>query len=202
MAKILPIVLQPHPSLSGTAEPVDGVTSKVLENLENMIETLYAADGIGLAAPQLDIRQRLVVLDLGGINDKGERDPSIRKPKFLINPEITWKSQETQEILEGCLSLPGLWGKVERPAKIKFRYTTRDGAVAEEEASGLMSTCIQHEIDHLNGLVFPQRMSRVRQDMMMKKWKRLREDVVEHGAGFDVIAAEAGLIKAGDWQGR
>lgn len=203
MAKTLPIVLQPHPSLSGLAEPVADVTSKVLEQLENMIATLYAADGIGLAAPQLDIRQRLIVLDLGDINAKGERrDATVKRPKFLINPKITWKSPETRTILEGCLSLPGLWGEVERPATVRFSYTDRDGQVVEEEASGLMAACVQHEIDHLNGVVFPQRMSRLRQDMMMKKWKRLRADVVREGTGFDVIAAEKGLIKAAEWQGK
>lgn len=203
MAKILPIVLQPHPSLSGVAEPVDAVSPRVLEQLENMLATLYAADGIGLAAPQLDIRHRLIVLDLGDIPEKGERrDATVKRPKFLINPEITWKSAEKKTILEGCLSLPGLWGEVERPATVKFAYTDRDGQRVEEEATGLMAACVQHEIDHLNGVVFPQRMSRLRQDMMMKKWRRIREEVVREGTNFDVIAAEKGLIKAGDWQGK
>lgn len=202
MAKILPIVLQPHPALSGQAEPVASVTPAVLAHLEDMLETLYAADGIGLAAPQLDVRQRLVVLDLGGIDAKGERDATQRAPKFLVNPQVVWKSEEKRSLLEGCLSLPGLWGEVERPAKIRFAYTDRDGQKVEEEASGLMAAAVQHEIDHLDGVVFPQRMSRLRQDMMMKKWKRLREEVLQYGTSFDVVAAEMGLIKAGDWRGK
>ena len=202
MAKILPIVLQPHPALTSKAEPVDSVTPKVLETLENMLETMWAADGIGLAAPQLDIRQRIVVLDLGDINAKGERDPSKRKPQFLINPKITWKSEEMNARQEGCLSFPGLWGEVERPAMIKFSYTDRDGQKLEREAEGLLATCVQHEIDHLDGVLFPQRMSRLRHEMMMKKWKRLREEIIAEGASFDTIAAEKGLIKAGDWRGR
>lgn len=195
MAKLRPIVLQPHPSLTRTADAAAGATVDVLALLEDMLATLYRADGIGLAAPQVDINQRLVVMDLGVEREDGKRDFSVKKPLFLINPEITWKSEETAVRQEGCLSLPGLWGDVERPAKITVRYTDRDGQTVEETLEGLQSVCVQHELDHLDGVLFPDRMSKLRRDLAMKKWQKLRKELLEDGGEFDVIAAERGLIK-------
>ncbi|MBI1308317.1 MAG: peptide deformylase [Proteobacteria bacterium] len=199
MAKILPIVLQPHASLSGLAEPAAGATEEILRLLEDMQSTLYAADGVGLAAPQLNIRQRLVVIDVGVETDDGRRDLSQRHPRFMINPEITWRSEDLVSRQEGCLSLPGLWGQVERPARVKVAYTNRDGQHVEEELGGLLSACAQHEIDHLDGVLFPQRTSKVRQEMLMKKWKKIRTEVVKYGASFPTLAAEKGVIPPGTW---
>lgn len=194
MSKILPIVLHPHPALARVAEPVAGATPAVLETLENMLATLYLADGVGLAAPQVNINQRLVVMDLGGEKPEGGRDHTIRKPKFFINPEVIWASEESKPYQEGCLSLPGLWGDVERPASVKVRYTDRDGQVVEEVAEGLFAVCIQHEIDHLDGVIFPQRMSRVRRDMAMKKWAKLRADHLHDGVEFATLTHDKGLL--------
>lgn len=190
------ILLQPHKVLSATAEPAAGATPEVLQILENMLATVYRADGVGIAAPQIGVSQRLVVIDIGAERDDGKRDYSVKRPTFYINPEILWSSEETSSRQEGCLSLPGLWGDVVRPSEVKIRYTDRDGAVVEEELGGLASVCIQHEIDHLDGILFTQRMTKLRRDLANTKWQKLRRDLVKEGGEFDVIAAETGLIKS------
>lgn len=195
-ARILPILLQPHEVLAATSTPAEGATTQVLETLENMLATLYRADGVGLAAPQVGVKERLVVIDLGEEREGGKRDYSVKKPVFYINPEITWRSEETSTKQEGCLSLPGLWGDVVRPSIVKVKYLTRDGALVEQELSGLASVCIQHEIDHLDGVLFTQRMSKLRRDIAMGKWAKLRKDLLREGGEFDVLAAEAGVIPA------
>lgn len=200
-ARILPIVLHPHPSLRTVCEPAVGATSAVLEELENMLKTLYRADGVGLAAPQVNILRRLVVMDLGEDAGDGRRNYNTKCPKFFINPEITWSSPETHVHQEGCLSLPQLWADVERPATVRVRYTDRDGAIQEEEATGLYAVCIQHEIDHLNGIVFPERLSRVRKDMALNKWKKIRTDWLEEPE-FDVLTQERGMVSAKLVKGR
>jgi peptide deformylase len=196
MSKILPILLQPHPTLTSKAEPVAGATPAVLATLETMLATLYRAEGVGLAAPQIDVRQRLVVMDLGVEKADGKRDYSVKKPQFFINPKIVSFSEEEVPHQEGCLSLPGLWADVVRPQSIVFQYIDRDGQLREETAEGLQAVCVQHEIDHLDGILFTDRLSRLRRDMALKKWKKLREDLVEDGGEFDVIAVEKGLVAA------
>jgi peptide deformylase len=200
-ARILPIVLHPHPSLRTVCEPAQGATVAILEKLENMMKTLYRADGVGLAAPQVNILQRLVVMDLGEDTGDGRRNYNTKSPKFFINPEIVWQSEETKVHQEGCLSLPQLWADVERPAKVRVRYTNRDGAVQEEEADGLYAVCLQHEIDHLNGIVFPERLSRVRKDMAFSKWKKIRADWIEEPE-YDALTQEAGVLAAKRIKGR
>jgi len=203
MTKILPIVLQPHDSLTRVAEPAGGATPKVLAVLENMLATLYRADGVGLAAPQVDVNQRLVVIDLGGEDAEGKRDFSIKNPLLMINPEITWRSGETKIHQEGCLSLPGLWADVERPDRVRFAYTDRDGQRVESEAEGLLSVCVQHEVDHLDGVLFTERLSRLKRDLSLKKWAKLRRELLENGGNFDTFAAERGIIPAaGGHEGR
>lgn len=196
MTKILPILLQPHPMLTHIAEPVAGATSEVLATLEGMLATLYRAEGVGLAAPQVNVAQRLVVMDLGVKTPEGKRDYTVKNPRFFINPEIVSASEELTSHQEGCLSLPGLWADVVRPKSVTFRYMDRDGEVKEETAEGLLAVCVQHEIDHLNGVLFTDHLSRLRREMALKKWKKLRADLVEDGGEFDVIAAERGLIAA------
>ncbi len=202
MSTIYPILLQPHKVLSAVSEPAPGATPQVLETLENMLATLYRADGVGLAAPQVNVSQRLVVTDLGGERPDGKRDYSVKAPKFFINPTITWASDETRSLQEGCLSLPGLWGDVVRPSVVRVAYTDRDGAAVEEEFSGLGAAVIQHEIDHLDGVLFTQRMTKLRRDIAMGKWARLRRNILADGADFDVFAAETGVIKAATEQSR
>ncbi len=195
-ARILPILLQPHDVLAAHCEPANGADTKVLTVFDDMLATLYRADGVGLAAPQVGVKQRLIITDWGGEREDGRRDYSIKMPKFYINPEITWCSDETRELQEGCLSLPGLWGNVGRPARVKVKYTNRDGAVVEEEFGGLAAAVIQHEIDHLDGVLFTQRMTKLRRDIAMGKWQKLRKDIVRDGAEFDVLARELGVIPA------
>lgn len=196
MSTTFPILLQPHKVLSAASEPAAGATTKVLETLEGMLSTLYRADGVGLAAPQVNVSQRLVVIDLGTEKPDGKRDYSVKKPVFYINPEIVWASEETSSRQEGCLSLPGLWGDVVRPSVVRVKYMDRDGAMVEEELSGLASVCIQHEVDHLDGVLFTQRMTKLRRDIAMGKWQKIRRGIVAQGGEFDVIAAEIGLVKA------
>jgi peptide deformylase len=193
---IYPILLQPHKILSAVAEPAPGADAKTLAILENMLHTLYRADGVGLAAPQVGVSQRLVVADIGMPREDGKRDYSVKKPVFYINPEIVWSSEETSSRQEGCLSLPNVWGDVIRPTNVRVKYMTRDGEAVEEEFGGLASVVIQHEIDHLNGVLFTQRMSKVRRDIAMGKWAKIRKGIIAEGADFDVLAAEVGVIKA------
>lgn len=195
-ARILPILLQPHDVLAANCDPAAGATEQVLSLLEDMLATVYRADGVGLAAPQVGVKQRLVVIDLGEEREGGKRDYSIKKPQFYINPEIVWASEDTSTKQEGCLSLPGLWGDVVRPSIVKVKYTSRDGATIEEEMRGLAAVCIQHEIDHLDGVLFTQRMSKLRRDIAMGKWQKLRKDIVKDGGEFDVLAREVGVIPA------
>lgn len=192
----MPILLQPHKALSATSEAVAGATPKVLETLETMLATVYRADGVGLAAPQINVNQRLVVVDIGAEREDGKRDYSVKQPVFYINPEITWFSEDTSSRQEGCLSLPGVWGDVVRPSRVKVKYLNRDGALVEELLDGLAAVCIQHEIDHLDGVLFTQRMTKLRRDIAMGKWAKLRKQLVAEGGDFDVFAAEKGLIKA------
>ncbi len=193
---LYPILLQPHPTLSTVAEPAPGATPATLAILEKMLATLYRADGVGLAAPQVDVRQRMFVMDLGARTPEGKRDFSVKVPKFYINPAIVWASEETVSHQEGCLSLPGLWGEVVRPARVTLAYTDRDGQPVEETLEGLDAVCVQHEIDHLDGIVFSQRMSKLRRDIAMGKWAKLRKDIIKNGASFEILAAEAGVISA------
>lgn len=195
-ARVLPILLQPHDVLAANCDPAAGADTKVLGILEDMLATLYRADGVGLAAPQVGIKQRLVVIDLGTEREDGKRDYSVKKPTFFINPEIIWASEETATKQEGCLSLPGLWGDVVRPASVKVRYMDRDGAMVEDEMGGLAAVCMQHEIDHLDGVLFTQRMTKLRRDIAMGKWQKLRKELVKDGGEFDVIAREVGIIPA------
>lgn len=196
MSATYPILLQPHTTLSKVSEPVDGATPKVLETLEKMLATVYRADGVGLAAPQVNVSQRLVVIDIGAEGKEGKRDYSVKCPTFYINPEIVWASEETSSRQEGCLSLPGVWGDVVRPSVVKVKYLDRDGQLREEEVGGLLAVCLQHEIDHLDGVLFTQRMTKLRRDIAMGKWAKLRRQILAEGGEFDVFAAEKGLIPA------
>lgn len=196
MSKTFPILLHPHTTLKAKAKPVAKVDDEIRAKLDAMLATLYRADGVGLAANQVGLLDRLVVIDLGVEGKDGKRDYAQKRPIFFVNPEITDKSADTRTMTEGCLSLPHVWGEVTRPATVTVDYLDRDGAKQTLVAEGLMSSCIQHEIDHLDGVIFPDRMSKVRRDMALKKWTKIRKDVVAHGDNFDVLAEEIGVIKA------
>jgi peptide deformylase len=130
-----------------------------------MLETMYEAPGIGLAAIQIGVPQRLITMDLA----KKEGPPN---PLVFINPEVVWSSEEKSTYEEGCLSIPEYYEEVERPAKVRVRFTDLDGKVHEEEAEGLFATCIQHEIDHLNGVLFVDHLSKLKRDRVLKKFTK------------------------------
>ena len=168
--------------LKTVCTPVEAVTDDVRALMDDMLETMYDAPGIGLAAVQIGDTRRVVVMDLGDGGENGETPESedARKPnpRFFINPEILWASEETAPYEEGCLSIPEYFDEVQRPARIKLRYLNREGETVEEEAEGLYAVCIQHEIDHLNGVLFIDHLSRLRRDRAMTKVKKVMRERV------------------------
>lgn len=170
---ILTILEVPDPALRAVAKPVDAIDAAVRVTLADMFETMYAARGIGLAATQVGIARRLVVIDLQE-REAEDGDP-VRKPVAFVNPELLWVSEETSVYNEGCLSIPEQYAEVERPARCRVRWSDADGAAHEEELDGLMATCIQHEIDHLDGILFTDHISKLKRDMLMKKLAKLRK---------------------------
>ena len=161
-ADLLPILIAPHPTLKAKARPVTGADSDVVRALiPRMFATMYKAPGIGLAAPQVDQRLRVVVIDLA-------RDDK-REPITLINPDIIAASEELATREEGCLSLPNQYADITRPARVKVRYLDETGARRELEADGLLSACVQHEIDHLDGVLFVDHLSALKRNMIMRR---------------------------------
>lgn len=169
MAK-LDIVNVPDPILKTISDPVGQVDDDLRRLMDNMLETMYAAPGIGLAAIQVAVPKRLIVLDTEG-------DEDDRQPFFLVNPEITWESDDFNVYNEGCLSVPEHYAEVERPASVKVRYLDYDGKQQEQLMDGLMATCVQHEIDHLNGVVFIDYLSRLKRNMIIKKVQKATKGV-------------------------
>ena len=159
---LLPIIHVPDDVLRKTAQPVQEVTAATRQLLDNMAETMYDAPGIGLAANQIGSLERLIVMDCGS-----DEAPELWQ---MINPEIIWESEETTKLEEGCLSIPGHNAEVVRPSIVRARYIDIDGKTQEMEAEGLLSACIQHEIDHLNGVLFIDHLSRLKKGMI---WKRV-----------------------------
>ncbi|BBK44709.1 peptide deformylase [Allostella vacuolata] len=163
----LPILVAPDPRLKLKAKPVEQVDETIRSLLDDMLETMYAAPGIGLAAPQVGVSQRMLVLDLA-------REGEPRTPMKVINPEIVWASDEDAEHNEGCLSVPEHYADVVRPAEVKVRYLDETGARQEVHASGLLSTCLQHEMDHLDGILFLDHISALRRNMILRKLTKAR----------------------------
>jgi peptide deformylase len=171
---LLPILTAPHPVLKQPAQPVAVVDDRLRQLMEDMLETMYAAPGIGLAAPQVGVSQRVIVVDVA---EKG----SPRQPLRLVNPELIWVSDEDSTYQEGCLSVPEHYGDVVRPAAIRVRYCDETGATRELAADGLLATCIQHEIDHLDGILFIDHLSALKRNMILRKLlknKRLSAEAV------------------------
>jgi peptide deformylase len=176
---VLQILEIPDPRLRDVAKPIAEVNDAVRQLAEDMLETMYAANGIGLAATQLGIDQRILVIDLQervredeAGEEKGE---PVRNPHVVINPELLWVSDELSVYNEGCLSIPEQYAEVERPARCRVRWLDETGASHEEELDGLMATCMQHEIDHLNGVLFIDHISRLKRNMVLKKLEKLRK---------------------------
>jgi len=157
------IICIPDERLRLTSEPVGTITPEIRQLVADMFETMYEAPGIGLAAIQIAVPKRIITMDLA-------RQDEERQPRVFIDPEILWASDDTAPYEEGCLSLPDYYETVERPARVRLRYTDLDGKVHEEEADGLFATCIQHEIDHLDGIVFIDHLSRLKRERAMKKF--------------------------------
>ena len=156
------IVIEPDPILRKESEPIEKVDNDLRKLLDDMLETMYAAPGIGLAAVQVGILKRLIVIDIS-------KDKEKKNPLFLINPEIVSKSKNTSIHEEGCLSLPGHFAEIERPAECHINFLDYNGKKKEISAKGLLSTCIQHEVDHLNGILFIDYLSKLKKDMIIKK---------------------------------
>jgi peptide deformylase len=152
--------------LKQVSKPVDSVDDELRALMDDMLETMYDAPGIGLAAIQVGVPKRVIVMDIS----RGEDAP--REPRFFINPEILWTSEETAPYEEGCLSVPDIYDEVERPSQVRLRYMNYQGEAVEEDADELFATCIQHEIDHLNGVLFLDHLSRLKRDRAIAKVKK------------------------------
>ncbi len=169
------IIVLPDKRLRVVSAPIEKVTAEVRRLADDMLETMYEAPGIGLAGIQIAVPQRIVTMDLSRKED--EQEPA---PRVFINPEIVTSSDELSVYQEGCLSIPEYYADVERPARVRVRYLDLDGQLHEEDAEGLFATCIQHEIDHLNGVLFVDYLSKLKRDRVLKKFtkaaKRNAED--------------------------
>ena len=163
------IIILPDKQLRLVSKPVEAVTSEIRKLADDMLETMYDAPGIGLAAIQIAVPLRLITMDLAKRDDDKN---SEARPQVFINPEIVSESDELSVYEEGCLSIPDYYEAVERPAKVRFRYLDRDGKQHEEDAEGLFATCIQHEIDHLNGILFVDYLSKLKRDRVLKKFTK------------------------------
>ena len=162
-----PILTVPDPKLKLVSHDAERVDDALRALMDDMLETMYAAPGIGLAAIQVGEPVRVIVMDLAR---EGE-DPA---PRHLVNPQILWASEETAPYEEGCLSVPEIYDEVERPARVKLRYLNYRGETVEEDAEGLYAVCIQHEMDHLNGVLFIDHLSRLKRDRAVAKVKKAK----------------------------
>ena len=163
------IIIEPDPILRKSFD-LEKVDDELRKLMDDMLETMYAAPGIGLAAVQIGILKRLIVIDIS-------KDEEKKNPLFLINPEIISKSDKTSTFEEGCLSLPGHFAEVERPAECQIKFVDYDGKERKLKANGLLATCIQHEIDHLNGVLFIDYLSKLKKDMIIKKLKKQKKEI-------------------------
>jgi peptide deformylase len=159
------ILTVPDPILKQVSTPVETVDDELRALMDDMLETMYDAPGIGLAAVQIGVPRRVIVMDLS----RGEGE---REPRYFVNPEIIWRSEETQPYEEGCLSVPEIYEEVERPARVKVRYQNYQGETVEEDAEGVFAVCIQHEMDHLEGVLFLDHLSRLKRDRAVQKVKK------------------------------
>ncbi|HUE64807.1 MAG TPA: peptide deformylase [Rhizomicrobium sp.] len=168
---VRPILTAPDPRLKAVSTDVERVDAEIRALVDDMTESMYAAEGIGLAAVQVGVPVRVIVIDL-------DQKQGKKNPRAFINPRILWASEETAVFEEGCLSVPEIWDDVERPARIKAEYLDREGNKQLLEADGLLATCLQHEMDHLNGILFIDHLSRLKRSMALKKLtkaKKLKE---------------------------
>ena len=189
------IIEVPDKRLKTVSAPVAQVSDATRALMDDMLETMYAANGIGLAAIQIGVAERVIVMDISPsaptADEAGAADEDATRedrydlsgledegPRYFVNPEITWTSEETNNYQEGCLSVPGFYDDVERPAQCRVKFLDYDGVEQEIACDGLLATCIQHEMDHLNGIVFLDHLSRLKRQMVLKKLRKAERDAV------------------------
>jgi peptide deformylase len=163
---IRPLVYLPEPILKAPSKLIERVNADVRRLADDMLDTMYDAPGIGLAAVQIGAPMRMVVIDLA-------KDPDARAPQVFINPEVIWSSDERAVYEEGCLSIPDYYADVERPSSVRVKHLGMDGKQHEVLAEGLLATCLQHEIDHLNGVLFIDYISKLKRQMVVKKFTKI-----------------------------
>ena len=159
------ILVVPNPVLKQVSQPVGKVDDELRALMDDMLETMYDAPGIGLAAIQIGVAKRVIVMDLSGPEEE-------KAPRYFVNPEILWRAEETAPYEEGCLSIPEIYDEVERPARVKLKYLNYQGEEVIEDAEGLFAVCIQHEMDHLEGVLFIDHLSRLKRDRAVAKVKK------------------------------
>lgn len=162
---IRPLVILPDPILREVSKPVEHIDEALQKLADDMLETMYRAQGVGLAAIQIGMPLRMLVIDVS-------RNDEQKNPLVIINPEILWLSEERNTHKEGCLSIPEYYAEVERPKRLRVRYQDREGKQTEIEADNLLAICLQHEIDHLNGRLFIDHISKIKRDMVIRKFKK------------------------------
>jgi peptide deformylase len=165
---LLDIIKLPDPLLRKPSKPVTMVTADTRKLMDDMLGTMYAAPGIGLAAVQVGVPERVIVIDIS-------RDEEPKAPLFLVNPEIIWSSEQKADYEEGCLSIPEYFEMVTRPAEVKVQYRDRQGDAKELHAAGVLATCLQHEIDHLNGVLFIDYISKLKRDRVIRKFVKAQK---------------------------
>jgi len=165
---LLPIIIAPDPRLKITAKAVEKVDGAVRRLMDDMLETMYSANGIGLAAPQVGDHRRVIVVDIA----REDEDP---KPVCLANPELVWVSDDDNTHEEGCLSLPEHFAEVVRPGAIRVRYLDKENEIREMEVDGMLATCIQHEMDHLDGVLFVDHISSLKRNMILRKLTKTKK---------------------------
>lgn len=170
-ADLYKLVIVPDPILKTVSQSVAKVDDSVRAQMDRMLETMYDAPGIGLAANQIGIANRVLVMDMTVREKNGEKNPI-----FMANPEIVWKSEDISVMEEGCLSIPGQFAEVQRPAEVRVKYLDYNNEPQELLASELLSHCVQHEIDHLNGVLFIDYLSKLKQNMILRKVEKLRKN--------------------------
>lgn len=165
-----PILIHPDPRLKKRADPVTEITKELRAAADDMLQTMYEAPGIGLAGPQIGLMSRIIVMDCVKDMDAAPR------PMVLLNPEVTWSSEATNTYEEGCLSIPDQYAEVTRPAEVRVRWMDLEGKIREEEFAGLWATCVQHEIDHLNGRLFIDYLTPLKRQLITRKMEKLKRE--------------------------
>ncbi|MES1985948.1 MAG: peptide deformylase [Pseudomonadota bacterium] len=171
---ILPIIETPDPRLRTISTPVELIDADLQRLIDDMFETMYDAPGIGLAAIQVGVPKRVLVMDLQEPEEEGGEP--VKRPMVFINPQILEGSDDISIYQEGCLSVPDQYADVERPASIRASWMDRDGRIREEQLEGLLATCLQHEMDHLEGVLFIDHLSRLKREMVLKKLAKQRKE--------------------------